>query len=514
MKCPHRIEPHQIQGLDFIHIFPVVQWLVKRAIETREEMGDYIRNFSESQFNKNHTLPADKERGLKKPSVVGTLTGLGSAYRTTRQYKKPASLREQDEETAVNCTLLEYGRRYGLSGLTKMKKKGEKESAKAAIAASLGGQTEEEAAAEEKRMNKLMKGMEATKRKEDYISSQLVGSIVGMQSEEIKQMAEEYEGKRAGLVGTDGVRVLGAQAHQRMMASMRKELNTKEKRIEELSERHADLKASYEEAQNKLVTAQTRAGKIMEAIDKLDAMVTDENREVLEKLRALVVMNESIKQQEQQFKSHCQEERARLQQAIADLKEGGAREEDERVVELQAKFDADREKLQKIRTLLARKNREIALLQRKIDEVPSRTELAQYQKRLVELIAQVTSTGTETRQFYDLYNSSVDERDFMEREYKTVTSIHENFDTAMSSERSKELYLKQFDQILENIRNEKTKFEKKQEEEKTQKDRANDDYLSLVDKQRQYYKTVKEFQEECRKNEVLLMKVQSLGERQ
>lgn len=25
MKCPHRIEPHQIQGLDFIHIFPVVQ---------------------------------------------------------------------------------------------------------------------------------------------------------------------------------------------------------------------------------------------------------------------------------------------------------------------------------------------------------------------------------------------------------------------------------------------------------------------------------------------------------
>jgi hypothetical protein len=25
MKCPHHIEPHQIQGLDFIHIFPVIQ---------------------------------------------------------------------------------------------------------------------------------------------------------------------------------------------------------------------------------------------------------------------------------------------------------------------------------------------------------------------------------------------------------------------------------------------------------------------------------------------------------
>ena len=25
MKCPHRIEPHQIKGLDCIHIFPVMQ---------------------------------------------------------------------------------------------------------------------------------------------------------------------------------------------------------------------------------------------------------------------------------------------------------------------------------------------------------------------------------------------------------------------------------------------------------------------------------------------------------
>lgn len=52
MKCPHRIEPHQIQGLDFIHVFPVIQWLVKKAIETRAEMGDMNRSFALSQFQK------------------------------------------------------------------------------------------------------------------------------------------------------------------------------------------------------------------------------------------------------------------------------------------------------------------------------------------------------------------------------------------------------------------------------------------------------------------------------
>lgn len=28
MKCPYRVEPHQIQGLDCIHVFPVVQVLI------------------------------------------------------------------------------------------------------------------------------------------------------------------------------------------------------------------------------------------------------------------------------------------------------------------------------------------------------------------------------------------------------------------------------------------------------------------------------------------------------
>ena len=51
-------------------------------------------------------------------------------------------------------------------------------------------------------------------------------------------------------------------------------------------------------------------------------------------------------------------------------------------------YESDRAKLQKIRLLLAKRNREIALLQRKIDEVPSRTELSQYQRRFIELFNQ------------------------------------------------------------------------------------------------------------------------------
>lgn len=77
-----------------------------------------------------------------------------------------------------------------------------------------------------------------------------------------------------------------------------------------------------------------------------------DNHSVLERLRGLVAMNESLKLQEQQFKTHCQEELARLKQALADLQEEGAKEDDERVFALNGKFAADREKLQRIRQLL------------------------------------------------------------------------------------------------------------------------------------------------------------------
>ena len=54
MECPFKIEPHQIQGLDYIHIFPVVKWLVKKAIETREAEGDSVRAFAVNQYHKEH----------------------------------------------------------------------------------------------------------------------------------------------------------------------------------------------------------------------------------------------------------------------------------------------------------------------------------------------------------------------------------------------------------------------------------------------------------------------------
>lgn len=50
IKCPYSLEPHQIQGLDAFHIYPVIKWLVKEAGYVREKLGDETLNFSVYQF--------------------------------------------------------------------------------------------------------------------------------------------------------------------------------------------------------------------------------------------------------------------------------------------------------------------------------------------------------------------------------------------------------------------------------------------------------------------------------
>lgn len=50
--------------------------------------------------------------------------------------------------------------------------------------------------------------------------------------------------------------------------------------------------------------------------------------------------------------------------------------------------EKERERLNVIRLQLAKKNRAIVSIERKLDNIPDRTELAQYQRRFIELYSQ------------------------------------------------------------------------------------------------------------------------------
>uniref|UniRef100_A0A8C8DBL3 Coiled-coil domain-containing protein 93 n=1 Tax=Oncorhynchus tshawytscha TaxID=74940 RepID=A0A8C8DBL3_ONCTS len=485
MKCPHRLEPHQIQGLDFIHIFPVIQWLVKRAIETREEMGDYVRAYSVSQFQKTHSFPEDEDFLQRKEKAVKAVLDVSEVYKPQRKYKRQVEAGELlDEESRPH---VQYFMNASLCMM---------------MSCHISSQM---------RIKTLMTSMAAMATEEGRLTASTVGQIVGLQSEEIKQIASEYAEKQSELSTEDRPERYGpVQQHRRMVTSLNKQIQQKTKQLEELQAKRLEVKSGCEQAKSKLMEATEQTERLEKELSALEEAEGQADTGLLEKLRALVGMNENLKHQEQEFRTHCREEMVRLQQNIENLKiESGDDTEDVKLIEKQ--YNTDKEKLQKIRLLMARRNREIAVLQRKIDEVPSRAELTQYQKRFIELYGQVSATHKETKQFFTLYNTLDDKKVYLEKEVNLLNSIHDNFQQAMASSGAKEQFLRQMEQIVEGIKQSRIKMEKKKQENKMRRDQLNDEYLELLDKQRLYFKTVKDFKEECRKNEMLLSKLRTKG---
>lgn len=65
--------------------------------------------------------------------------------------------------------------------------------------------------------------------------------------------------------------------------------------------------------------------------------------------------------------------------------------------DMQQTLEKEKERLQIIRMQLAKKNRAIISIERKLDNIPDRTELSQYQRRFIELYSQGIS---KTDKFY------------------------------------------------------------------------------------------------------------------
>ncbi|XP_021551471.1 coiled-coil domain-containing protein 93 isoform X3 [Neomonachus schauinslandi] len=486
MKCPHQLEPHQIQGMDFIHIFPVVQWLVKRAIETKEEMGDYIRSYSISQFQKTYSLPEDDDFIKRKEKAIKTVVDLAA----------------EDKKTTLSA---------GLSAAEKAD----------------AHEEDELQAAEEQRIQSLMTKMTAMANEESRLTASSVGQIVGLCSAEIKQIVSEYAEKQSELSAEESPEKLGtSQLHHRKVISLNKQILQKTKHLEELQASHTSLQARYDETKQTLTELKHHSEKLDKEQAALEKIESKADPSILQNLRALVAMNENLKSQEQEFKAHCREEMTRLQQEIENLKAERVPGGEEKSLsagephgaltpgmthneDLDRRYNMEKEKLYKIRLLQARRNREIAILHRKIDEVPSRAELIQYQKRFIELYRQISAVHKETKQFFTLYNTLDDKKVYLEKEISLLNSIHENFSQAMASPTARDQFLRQMEQIVEGIKQSRMKMEKKKQENKMRRDQLNDQYLELLEKQRLYFKTVKEFKEEGRKNEVLLSKVKA-----
>ncbi|CAF91463.1 unnamed protein product, partial [Tetraodon nigroviridis] len=119
--------------------------------------------------------------------------------------------------------------------------------------------------AEEKRIQTLMTNMAAMVSEEGRLTASAVGQIVGLQSEEIKQMASEYAERQWELSSEERWERFGPlQQQRRAVASLEKQIQQRREQLEELQARHAEMKSDCEEARGRLLEATEHA----EQLDK------------------------------------------------------------------------------------------------------------------------------------------------------------------------------------------------------------------------------------------------------
>lgn len=204
-----------------------------------------------------------------------------------------------------------------------------------------------------------------------------------------------------------------------------------------------------------------------------------------EALHLLVKDNEGVKRAIKMFKSECKEKRVSFE---------GEREDD---LGFHSSYNQVKIKFEEGRKKLAEKNRNVIGVKREIDEIPTRSELIQYEKRLIELYEQVSSKLDETRRHINTYNTLKQQFELMEKEESLLGSITDTFQKGMFG--SKQDFLQQLQQVVTGLRTNLDQAERRREDLNQEKIVLMQRYQTLLEQQRMYYVAVGDLQKQCEK---------------
>ncbi len=175
-------------------------------------------------------------------------------------------------------------------------------------------------------------------------------------------------------------------------------------------------------------------------------------------------------------------------------------EESKKLAEIEALYEAEDNKASSMRRLVGQKGREIALLSRQVDDVPSSAELMQYERRFRELYTQVDAKLDETKRYYALFNTLEEKKGYLSKEVSLLNSIHENFTKAVSGGGSKDKIVESVETILKSVQQTLAKVEQRLSDAKTTRESQQGKFDKLVEKQRKYFQLVADYQAEMDKN--------------
>ncbi|KAM0973847.1 hypothetical protein ACFX2C_017119 [Malus domestica] len=210
----------------------------------------------------------------------------------------------------------------------------------------------------------------------------------------------------------------------------------------------------------------------------------------------LVSLKQSLKEQERQeleiqflSNSGLEAEVCRLEDQI----ENGVDSEDV-PDELNCLLSEALVKIDLAKMELAARLRALLAVQRRIDEVPSQSELVQYECRLSELNAQIQGKLQQTRKYYATYNALLEIKELILKETSLLNSISSQFQEASSTTDGSMKLVNSMEGIIKGSQQKLRKVQLGLQEEQKVCDSLKEKYVAANAKQRHCYSLLKAFQ--------------------
>lgn len=372
LKCPHSIEPHQIQGFDYIHVFPVIQWLVKRACEVKEEHGDDLKKYA----NHLHTRKCPSKSSASSFSC--RLSDLSSQVGAPhRQYKRMEGAAIDSLPLDIRYTLAEYDH-------ARLRQ----ESDSSASDAIESGDRE---------------GLQITSSKgRTKLSGRALKTLV-----EDESMADLFHALKA----QDEKTIESTEEMRRRVEQMKSEVEDLEKKNEE---EKVEVVSELEELREKEAT-----------IDHYQQLLDQFTPLEIEELNNLVNEYSTVSRGESQFKKECRDELESMEREIEQLRGRIDSEDTVEDEESQSAVTAMECQLASLRASTASSLQKLNGLQRRMDDVPSEAEIAQYHRRFIELGNDILSEHRRLRGAFDEHNTMMDVKEYLQKENDLLNTVED-----------------------------------------------------------------------------------------
>lgn len=549
MRCPFPLQAHQIQGLDYPAIFPVVQWLVKRVIATREELGDRTRSFAAFYYEgPSEHRPLD---GGARDGRIASAETVGEALRAS--YAPQRALRRArgaapivDRRRSVRSVLMEYGHTpagfvasfAGASDVARVaarwKRKigggkdvpgddgdghvpgngAEPSSSVSSLASKVRGMltSDGESASREEDaeladLAALAGDLAAVGDDDGALSGAIAAEIVGMRAGDIADEAKKYASDDVAASGPAG-KLLVVERH---IAAAEARLAAKEARLAEARRRAASAREAAERASAELDDVVRHNERCVAETEKLRAMVSaPELAETFARLSAKVRRLGELKAAEKTFKADCTREMADMRARLDAMHAAGGAltaEETAEMNEIAARHAEESARRDRLRAAVAKKGRVTQLLRRKLDDIPTRPELMQYERRFEELYDAVQHRLEETRRCFDAYNVAAETSTIVRKEISLLNSLQSQAAEAIATEEGRAALVASLREIRAGVRANLERVDERVRAERAATAALREKVAEARARRRTYLSAVKRFQEACDREEATRRRV-------